>query len=49
MRLSLLKGEARVRVCDLIPVVEPLTSLLSPSARGEAESQLPTASTCEFI
>jgi hypothetical protein len=35
--------------CDLIPVVEPLTSILSPSAKGEAEIRLLTASTPEFI
>src|SRR6266404_7231176 len=35
IRLSLLKGEGRVRVCGLNSrTVEPLTSILSPRSRG---------------
>jgi hypothetical protein len=38
LRLSLFKGEGRVRVEHLVIVwPEPLTSILSPSARGEAD------------
>jgi hypothetical protein len=37
-RLSLLKGEGRVRVRhDETARSDPLTSILSPSARGEAD------------
>jgi len=38
VHLSLMKGEGRVRVEQLVIVLpEPLTSILSPSARGEAD------------
>jgi hypothetical protein len=38
LRLSLFKGEGRVRVEHRVIVwPEPLTSILSPSARGEAD------------
>jgi hypothetical protein len=41
LRLSLFKGEGRVRVEHLVIVwPEPLTSILSPSARGEADGSL---------
>jgi hypothetical protein len=36
-RLSLLKGEGRVRV-GYGTIMQPLTSILSPSARGEADA-----------
>jgi hypothetical protein len=49
-RLSLLKGEGRVRVvCGSIVGPEPLTSILSPSARGEADpSVLTRDGVCDF-
>jgi hypothetical protein len=38
LRLSLFKGEGRVRAEHHVTVwPEPLTSILSPSARGEAD------------
>jgi hypothetical protein len=37
LRLSLFKGEGRVREHRVIVWPEPLTSILSPSARGEAD------------
>jgi hypothetical protein len=41
LRLSLFKGEGRVRVEHrVIMWPEPLTSILSPSARGEADELL---------
>jgi hypothetical protein len=41
LRLSLFKGEGRVRVEHLAIVwPEPLTSILSPSARGKAAGTL---------
>jgi len=41
LRLSLFKGEGRMSVKHLAIVwLEPLTSILSPSARGEADGSL---------
>jgi len=38
VHLSVMKGEGRARVQQLVIVLpEPLTSILSPSARGEAD------------
>jgi len=38
LHLSLIKGEGRARIQRLVIVLpEPLTSILSPSAKGEAD------------
>jgi hypothetical protein len=49
-RLSLLKGEGRVRVGNnAIARPEPVTSILSPSVRGEADpSALTKDGVCDF-
>jgi hypothetical protein len=42
-RLSLLKGESRVRVSSVVGLLltNPVTSILSPSIRGEADKVNP--------